>query len=71
MITPGGLVDISKKENDSPEKVWGKTFTSEGITKVPRILECGQGKRENAAPLCRNVDRQGAQTRLKWFKYIK
>lgn len=66
MITPGGLISIA-----SNEETWGDSFVSEGITKVPRILECGGDKRENEAPLCRNVDRKGALNRLKWFKYIK
>jgi hypothetical protein len=66
MITPGGLIGI----NQTTEK-WGRSYTSEGINKVPRILECGKGWRENEAPLCGNVDRKGAQERMKWFKYIK
>jgi hypothetical protein len=66
MITPGGLVNIST----TTEK-WGDSYIKGGITKVPRVLECGQGVRENEAPLCKNVDRKGAQNRMKWFKYIK
>jgi hypothetical protein len=71
MITPGGMVDISRLPEDPQEEKWGATFTSVGITKLPRVLECGEGNRENEAPLCRNVDRKGALNRLKWFKYIK
>jgi hypothetical protein len=71
MITPGGLVDISRKEDEIPETRWGDSYTTQGINKVPRILECGKGVRENEAPLCRNIDRKGAQNRIKWFKYVK
>ena len=67
MITPGGLVEINEKTQR-----WGDSYTTQGITKVPRVLECGgEGLRENEAPLCLNVDRKGAQERMKWFKYIK
>jgi hypothetical protein len=66
MITPGGLIKINDKE-----QAWGKSFVSRGINKVPRVLECGGKARENEAPLCRNVDRRGAQERLKWYKYKK
>lgn len=68
MITPGGLVDISK-EGEKAEQQWGLSFTDHKINKVPRVLECGTNARENEAPLCRNVDRRGAQQRLKWFEY--
>ena len=66
MITPGGLLSISK-ETDA----WGESFVNKEINKVPRVLECGGEDRENAAPLCRNVDRRGATERLKWFEYLK
>jgi hypothetical protein len=48
-----------------------QTQDSRGVDKVPRILECGGEDRENEAPLCRNIDRRGAQERLKWFRYLK
>ncbi len=66
MITPGGLVSITNET----EK-WGKTFDRKGreLKKLPRVLECGTGARENEAPLCRNVDFTGATTRVKWFEY--
>jgi hypothetical protein len=66
MITPGGLITIDENELD-----WGGTYTTRGIKKVLRVLECGDKDRDNEAPLCRNVDRKGAQERLKWFKYNK
>ena len=66
MITPGGLIEI-----DRDEQAWGYTFFDQEINKVPRVLECGDTDRENDAPLCRNVDRKGAQQRLKWYKYTK
>jgi len=66
MITPGGLVTVDENELD-----WGYTFTSRGIKKLPKVLECGDKDREYKAPLCRNVDRKGAQERLKWFMYKK
>ncbi|MEM0941953.1 MAG: hypothetical protein AAGI25_19505 [Bacteroidota bacterium] len=69
MITPGGLINIGKEEGEDPEEKWGLSFTDQSIDKVPRVLECGTGARENEAPLCRNVDRRGAQQRLKWFEY--
>jgi len=66
MITPGGLVDINK---NVPK--WGESFSREdrGINKVPRVLECGSNSRDNEAPLCKNVDYNGAINRLKWFQY--
>ena len=66
MITPGGLIDIYETTNE-----WGSSFLSynRNIKKVPRVLECGTGARENEAPLCRNVDYSGATKRLKWFVY--
>ncbi|HHU87484.1 MAG TPA: fibronectin type III domain-containing protein [Peptococcaceae bacterium] len=66
MITPGGLIEINEQE-----QAWGRSFVSQGINNVPRVLECGDTDRENEAPLCRNVDRRGAQERLKWYKYTK
>lgn len=66
MMTPGGLVEITRDE-----QAWGYTFFDNDIKKVPRVLECGDTDRENEAPLCRNVDRKGAQQRLKWYKYKK
>ncbi|NJO92152.1 MAG: hypothetical protein HC831_26675 [Chloroflexia bacterium] len=66
MMTPGGLVEITRDE-----QAWGYTFFDDDIKKVPRVLECGDTDRENEAPLCRNVDRKGAQQRLKWYKYKK
>ncbi|WOK06888.1 hypothetical protein RT717_27855 [Imperialibacter roseus] len=66
MITPGGLIDIS----ESTQK-WGESFArkSRNVLKVPRVLECGTGARNNEAPLCRNVDYVGATKRLKWYEY--
>jgi hypothetical protein len=67
MITPGGMVEISANTAE-----YGKYYMSNGVRKVPRVLECGgKGIRENEAPLCRNVDYKGATERLKWFKYKK
>ena len=71
MITPGGLVDITKEGDEAPEPEWGNSFTKRQIFEVPRVLECGSGARENEAPLCRNVDHKGATNRLKWFEYKK
>lgn len=68
MITPGGLMNV-RKENDIYEMKWGKSFISRNIFKVPRVLECGSGSRDNEAPLCRNVDYKGATKRLKWFEF--
>ena len=66
LITPGGLVGITKETSK-----WGWTFDKKGrgIKKLPRVLECGTGARENEAPLCRNVDYNGAISRIKWFQY--
>lgn len=66
MITPGGLVEI---DVDSPK--WGESFArkSRNILSVPRVLECGTGARSNEAPLCRNIDYNGAINRLKWYEY--
>lgn len=69
MITPGGLINIDLDDPNEHVSKWGESYTSRNILKVPRVLECGTGVRENAAPLCRNVDRRGAQERLKWFIY--
>lgn len=68
IITPGDLVNI-RKEGEKAEQQFGLSFTDHKINKVPRVLECGANARENEAPLCRNVDRRGAQQRLKWFEY--
>ncbi len=68
MITPGGLINV-KKSNEEYEGKWGSTFFKLGIDKVPRVLECGTGAREYEAPICRNVDRAGVELRLKWFIY--
>ena len=66
MITPGGLVDVLETTSK-----YGSSYLSynRNIKKVPRVLECGSGARENEAPLCRNVDYNGATIRLKWFMY--
>ena len=66
MITPGGMVDVGDKT-----KKWGDSFArrDRNILKVPRVLECGTGARNNEAPLCRNVDYNGAINRLKWYEY--
>ncbi len=66
MVTPGGVLTI-----DETVSKWGASFSKEGrdITKVPRVLECGTGARESNAPLCRNIDYNGARIRLKWFEY--
>jgi len=68
MITPGGVITI---DNDVAK--WGSSFVrvDRDITKVPRVLECGDDARESEAPLCRNVDYTGAINRLKWFEYLK
>ena len=68
MITPGGLIEIDNEVSE-----WGKTFvrSDRDIDEVPRILECGNDARENEAPLCRNIDYNGATKRLKWFQYLK
>ncbi len=66
MITPGGLVNIDDKTNK-----WGDSYVRKdrNILKVPRVLECGTGARNNGAPLCRNVDYIGATKRLIWYEY--
>ena len=66
MVMPGGLIEISRDE-----PMYGEYFFDKGIKKLPRVLECGNQNRDTKAPLCRQVDRRGAQERLKWFKYTK
>ncbi|MCQ2210401.1 MAG: hypothetical protein MJZ34_08925 [Paludibacteraceae bacterium] len=63
VVVPGEMIDT---EN---ENKWGDSFKKRNITKVPIVVECGQGVRNFAAPLCKNVDARGAIERLKWYKY--
>lgn len=63
VVVPGEMIDT---EN---ENKWGDSFKKRNITKVPIVVECGQGVRNFVAPLCKNVDARGAIERLKWYKY--
>lgn len=47
---------------------YGEGFYTSGITKVPIVIECGQGERKANAPLCTNVDRRGAQESKWWCR---
>lgn len=72
MIVPGNLIEI----NDDV-KLYGSSFSkTRGVTKVPRILECGYEvstnkdiKKGNDHPICRAMDAK-RMVMSNFFKYI-
>ncbi|MCQ2227338.1 MAG: hypothetical protein MJZ01_05430 [Bacteroidales bacterium] len=59
------------KENEMYTDKYGQGYYDNGIQYVPRVIECGRKAREWDAPLCTNVDKTGAQKRLKWYRHKK
>ena len=70
--TDGRYLDEKYKQKPILEQSdkYGFSFATRGITKVPRILECGVTVKSSNAPLYANMDYNGALL-IKWYKYIK